>query len=279
VVTHARQRVNTVGRAPLLMGVLNTTPDSFFDGGAYTDPHRAIEHGLQLLEEGADWLDVGGESTRPGAAAVPAEEELHRVIPVLEGIARQRPSAVLSVDTSKALVAERAIAAGATVINDVSALSDERMASLAARHGVTLVIMHMRGQPATMQQDTHYDDLVGEVAAYLAERAQRALRAGVPRERVVLDPGLGFGKRPEDNPRLIAAVPTFRALGFPVLVGASRKAFIGRLTGVQRAQDRLHGSVGAALAAARHGADILRVHDVRPTREALQVFLACGGGG
>jgi dihydropteroate synthase len=271
--------VTPVSQTPLLMGVLNTTPDSFFDGGAYADPQRAIEHGLQLLEEGADWLDVGGESTRPGAAPVPVEEELRRVIPVLQGLARQRPGAVLSVDTSKVAVAEQAIEAGATVINDVSGLSDAAMAPLAARHGVTLVIMHMRGQPATMQQDTGYDDLVGEVAAFLAERAGAALRAGVPRERVVLDPGLGFGKHPDDNPALVQAVPTFRALGFPVLIGASRKSFIGRLTGTQRAQDRLFGSVGAALAAARFGADLLRVHDVRATRDALRVFLACGGGG
>lgn len=263
------------GPGPTLMGILNVTPDSFYDGGAWSEHDRAVAHGLQLLDEGADWLDIGGESTRPGAEPVDAEEEARRVIPVIAALARQRPEAVLSVDTSKASVAERAIEAGARVINDISGLSDDRMASLAARRGVTLVIMHMRGVPSTMQQDTRYDDLVGEVAAFLSQRAQRALDAGVPRERVVLDPGVGFGKDWTDNPKLVEAVPVFKALGFPVLIGASRKGFIGRLTGQKRPEDRLYGSIGAALAAAAQGADILRVHDVRPTREALQVFLAC----
>lgn len=260
---------------PLLMGVVNVTPDSFSDGGRWFAPDLAIDHGLRLLDEGADWLDVGGESTRPGAARVPAEEELRRILPVIRGLRAARPSAVLSIDTRKATVAAQAIEAGASVVNDVGALSDPEMARTCAAAGVTLVLMHMRGQPETMQRDTAYDDLVGEVAAFLAERSARAVAAGVAPERVVLDPGLGFGKDPLDNPRLIAAVPRFRALGHRVLIGASRKAFVGRLTGVSDPALRVYGSIGAALAAAAAGADLLRVHDVRATREALAVFAAC----
>ena len=254
-----------------LMGVVNVTPDSFSDGGAYAP----IEHGLRLLDEGADWLDVGGESTRPGAPPVPPEEELRRVLPVLAGVARHRPGAILSVDTSKAEVAARAIEAGASVVNDVTALRDPEMAGLVARTGVTLVLMHMRGDPTTMQSDTRYGDLVAEIRAFLAERAEVAIAAGVPRDRILVDPGLGFGKAPLDNPRLVAAIPSFRSLGHRVVIGASRKSFVGRLSGVSRPEDRVHGSIGAALAAVEAGADVLRVHDVAATRQALAVYTAC----
>lgn len=268
---------SNAGPRPLLMGILNVTPDSFSDGGRYSDPEQAVARGLQLLDEGADWLDVGGESTRPGALPVDAGEELRRIVPVVSAIAALRPDAVLSVDTSKATVAEAAVEAGARVVNDVTALSDPRMAGVVARSGSTLVVMHLRGRPDTMQGDTRYADLVGEVAEHLRERAAVAEAAGVPRDRIVVDPGLGFGKAPLDNPALVASVPTFKALGYRVLVGASRKAFVGRLTGVERPEDRVMGSIGAALAAAEAGADVLRVHDVRATREALVVYLACRG--
>lgn len=261
----------------LLMGVVNVTPDSFSDGGTWFEGVAAIDHGLRLLDEGADWLDVGGESTRPGSASVAVDEELRRVVPVIEGLAKRRPNAILSVDTSKAPVAARAIDAGATVVNDVTALGDEGMAGLVARSGVTLVVMHMRGQPGTMQDDTGYADLVEEVRAFLVARAALAEAAGVARERILVDPGLGFGKASADNPKLVAAIPRFRSTGYRVLVGASRKSFIGKLTGVARAVDRVHGSIGAALAAAEAGADVIRVHDVRATREALTVWQACRG--
>lgn len=257
-----------------LMGIVNVTPDSFSDGGRYLDVDAAVAHGLRLLDEGADCLDVGGESTRPGAAPVGADEERRRVVPVVEALCAARPGVRVSVDTSKPEVARAAIAAGASVVNDVRALRAPGMAELCAEAGVDVVLMHLRGEPRTMQVDTRYDDLVGEVTAFLRERVDAVVGAGIAPERVVLDPGIGFGKAWLDNPRLIAAVPRLRELGHRVLVGASRKRFIGHLTGVERAEARVHGSVGAALAAARFGADILRVHDVAATRKALVVYQA-----
>jgi dihydropteroate synthase len=257
------------------MGILNVTPDSFSDGGRWDDLHGAVARGLELLDEGADWLDVGGESTRPNAEPVSEQDEWDRVVPVIAELHKARPDAVISVDTTRSAVASGAIHHGARVINDVSGLSDPAMAAVAARSGVTLVVMHRRGDPATMQLDTRYDDLVGEVASFLRERATYAVRMGVDPERIVVDPGVGFGKSAADNPRLVAAVPRFRALGYRVLIGASRKAFVGRLTGVEEPAERVMGSVGAALAAASLGADVLRVHDVRATRQALTVFQAC----
>ncbi|MEQ1568136.1 MAG: dihydropteroate synthase [Myxococcota bacterium] len=258
-----------------MLGVVNVTPDSFSDGGRWSEPGPAIAHALALLDEGADAVDIGGESTRPGAAPVPEAEELRRVLPVIEGIARARPGALISIDTSKAAVARAAVEAGARWINDVTALSDPGIAEIAAATGATLVLMHARGTPLTMQRDTRYTDLVGEVCAMLADRAARAQAAGVPADRIVVDPGLGFGKAPLDNPSLVASVPELRALGYPVLIGASRKSFVGRLSGVERPEDRVFGSIGAALAAAEAGADWLRVHDVAATRQALLVFAAC----
>jgi dihydropteroate synthase len=267
------------GPGPLVQGIVNVTPDSFSDGGAYLAVASAVAHGVALWAEGADWLDVGGESTRPGADEVPAEVERARVVPVLEGLRRALPGAVLSVDTRKATVAEAALAAGASVVNDVSGFGDPAMGEVVAAAGAHWVLMHARGTPATMQHDTRYDDLEGEVIASLAAAAERAVGAGVPRDRLLLDPGLGFGKAPADNPRLVAALPRLRALGLPVLVGASRKRFIGEITGVAAPSERVHGSVGAALAAAAQGAAVVRVHDVRATVEALAVFAACGGLG
>ena len=256
---------------PLLMGIVNVTPDSFSDGGRHAGVQEAVAHGLRLLDEGADVLDIGGESTRPGADAVTARVEQDRVVPVIEGVLAARPDAVISVDTSKAVVAEAALDAGARWVNDVTGLGDPDMAPLCAGRDCELVLMHMRGTPRTMQADTHYDDLVGEVIDVLQGRVGQAVGAGVARERVILDPGLGFAKDLADNPRLVAAVPRLRALGHRVLIGASRKGFIGRLTDVPIAAERVHGSVGAALAAAWLGADVLRVHDVAATAQALAV--------
>lgn len=265
----------SAGAGPLLMGILNVTPDSFSDGGVHQDPAVAVSAGLRMLADGADWLDVGGESTRPGAPPVHVDEEIARVVPVIAGLRRARPDAVISVDTSKRAVAAAAIEAGADVVNDVTALSEPGMADLCAARGVSVVLMHMRGTPATMQQHTHYDDLVGEVCDELAARVQVALDAGIARDRIWLDPGVGFAKAPLDNPALIASVPKIARLGYPVVVGASRKRFVGDLTGVSRASDRVFGSIGAALAAAEAGAAVLRVHDVAATRQALTVYRAC----
>jgi dihydropteroate synthase len=258
----------------LVMGIVNTTPDSFSDGGRYLAPEAAVAHGLRLLDEGADLLDIGGESTRPGAAPVSPADQKRRVIPVIEGILTARPDTVVSVDTASAAVAEAGLDAGARWVNDVTALGDPDMAPLCAERGCELVLMHMRGEPRTMQRDTVYDDLVGEVITFLGERVARAVAAGVDRDRIVLDPGLGFGKAPTDNPRLIAAVPRLRQGGHRVLIGASRKRFVGALTGVEQPADRVYGSVGAALAAASLGADVLRVHDVAATVQALAVQAA-----
>ncbi|MBX2797974.1 MAG: dihydropteroate synthase [Myxococcales bacterium] len=260
---------------PLLMGVVNVTPDSFSDGGRFVQRDLAVAHALQLLEEGADWIDVGGESTRPGAAEVDAATESQRVVPVIEELMRQRPDAVVSVDTQKLEVARAAIDAGATVVNDVSGLRDAQMRTLCARTGVTVVVMHMRGRPATMQRDTHYADVASEVRGLLLERAQAAQDAGIAADRIVLDPGLGFGKAVAHNPRLVQDVPRLKEAGYRVLVGASRKSFIGAMTGRTEPTERVAGSVGVALAAALAGADVLRVHDVAATRDALILFEAC----
>lgn len=264
--------------SPLLMGILNVTPDSFSDGGRFFEPAAAIARGLELLDEGADWLDIGGESTRPGAEPVPTEVELARVIPVVRELARLRPDALLSIDTSKPEVARAAVEAGARVVNDVSALADPGLLDVCVEFGAAIVLMHTRGDPRVMHRYTDYEDLVGEVARALDEMAQRARRAGVPADRIHVDPGIGFAKKGLDNARLIAAVPRFAALGYPVVVGASRKRFIGELTGVQDPADRIFGSIGVALAAAEAGADVLRVHDVAATRQALTMYGACRRG-
>lgn len=262
---------------PRIMGIVNVTPDSFSDGGRYDDVGRAVAHACALLDDGADLVDIGGESTRPGAAPVSAEEEGERAVPVVAALRRERPDAVISIDTRRASVAEAALEQGATIVNDVSAGADPAMASVvAARPDVCWVLMHMRGVPATMQHHTHYSDLVGDVERYLADRVAVAVAAGVARSQLWVDPGLGFGKAPGDNPALVRAVPRLVAsLGLPVLIGASRKRFVGELTGVSQAAERVHGSVGVALAAALHGASVLRVHDVAATRQALMAFEAC----
>src|SRR5688572_11785882 len=247
---------------PLVMGVLNVTPDSFSDGGRYLDQAAAVARGHELVAEGADVVDVGGESTRPGAELVPEAEELHRVLPVVEALA---PHVRVSVDTRKRAVAEAAVAAGATLVNDVSASLHE----VAAAAGVGWVAMHMRGEPATMQDDPRYDDVVAEVRAYLVARAEAAVAAGV--EEVWIDPGIGFGKTAAHNLTLLARLGELVSAGFPVVVGTSRKGFLGALLDGAPVDDRLEGSVATATWAMWQGARMVRAHDVRATVHAAQV--------
>jgi dihydropteroate synthase len=258
-----------------LMGVVNVTPDSFSDGGLYLDPEAAIAHGRELAGAGAEILDVGGESTRPGAEPVGAEEELRRVVPVIRGLSDL--DCRVSVDTAKAVVAAAALDAGAGIVNDVTALrGDPEMASLCAERGATVVLMHMLGEPRTMQDDPRYDDVVGDVKAFLAERLQAAVAAGIAEERVWLDPGIGFGKTAAHNMELLRRLGELRALGRPLVVGTSRKSFIGRVDG-SPADQRLGGTIASSVLAAAEGADVLRVHDVAEARQALTVATAILG--
>ncbi|MFH1058134.1 MAG: dihydropteroate synthase [Pseudomonadota bacterium] len=260
-----------LGQGTLVMGVVNVTPDSFSDGGRFLDWRAAVEQGLRLVAEGADILDVGGESTRPGSEPTPAALEIDRVAPVIRELAL-RSGAAISIDTTKAEVAAAALDAGATMINDVTALTgDADMAALAARSGAGLVLMHMLGSPRTMQLKPHYDDVVAEVRDHLARQAQVAVAAGVDPECIVVDPGIGFGKTIDHNLELIRNLGALKALGYPVLLGASRKAFIGALTHRPEPLERLWGSVGVHLIGAALGADLVRVHDVAPHKEALLV--------
>jgi dihydropteroate synthase len=262
---------------PLVMGILNVTPDSFSDGGAYVDSADAGEAGLRMLADGADIIDIGGESTRPGADPVTAAEEAGRVVPVVRALADG--GACVSVDTRHAEVAAEALAAGAAILNDVSGFADRAMVRLAAAGDAGLVVMHMRGEPRTMQDDPAYSDVVAEVSAYLARQAAELEDAGVSRERIAIDPGIGFGKTADHNVALLRRLPELASLGFPILVGVSRKRFIGEITGVKEPRERLAGSIAAALAAAGNGATILRVHDVAATVQALAVARAIDGGG
>ena len=258
---------------PRVMGIVNVTPDSFSDGGAHDSPEAAIAHGLKLAEEGADVLDIGGESTRPGADEVPVEEELRRVIPVIERLTRET-ALPISVDTSKPEVMRAAVAAGAGLINDVYALRREGALDAASALGVPVVLMHMQGEPRSMQAAPQYDDVVAEVHRFLAERIFAAEMAGIAKKRIVVDPGFGFGKTLEHNLSLLAQLQRFAELGVPVLAGLSRKKSIGELTGRSDARERVHGSVAAHLIAAQRGARLLRVHDVAATVDALKVWEA-----
>jgi dihydropteroate synthase len=255
-----------------IMGVVNVTPDSFSDGGLFLDPERAIAHGRELVAEGADILDVGGESTRPGADAVSAAQELERVGPVIAALAGSRgPGATVSIDTAKAEVAEAALDAGAGIVNDVTALrADPELAALCAERGCGLVLMHMRGNPRTMQENPTYDDVVEAVRAFLAERVEVAMAAGVAEERIWVDPGIGFGKTVEHNLELLRRLGELRALGRPIVIGTSRKRFLGALTG-REVGERLGGTVASNVLALAAGADVFRVHDVLALREALDV--------
>lgn len=260
-----------LGRRTLLMGILNVTPDSFSDGGRFMDPREAVAQGLRMLEEGADILDVGGESSRPGADPVPEEEEKGRVLPVIERLARER-RALISVDTMKKGVAEGALRAGARIINDISAMrADPEMAKFAARSKAGVVIMHMQGDPRTMQLNPSYRDVVGEISSFLAERGRVAQESGVAAEAIVYDPGIGFGKTVEHNAEIIRRLAEFKALGRPLLVGPSRKSFIGRLLGDFPADRRLEGTAAAIAVCIAGGAAIVRVHDVSAMARVARV--------
>jgi dihydropteroate synthase len=262
-----------------LMGVVNVTPDSFSDGGRFLDPDAAVEHGLQLAAEGAAILDIGGESTRPGASPVPVEDELRRVIPAIEGLIAAGVGARLSIDTTKAPVAAAALRAGATIVNDVSALRGApEIASLVAEAGADLCLMHMLGEPRTMQNDPCYDDVVSDVKRFLQERLAFAVSQGVPEERVMVDPGIGFGKTVAHNLELLARLGELVELGRPVVIGTSRKSFIGRLTG-REVDRRLAGTIATNVLAYERGARIFRVHDVEPVLDALTVTAAATRSG
>lgn len=258
---------------PRVMGIVNITPDSFSDGGAHFDAEAAIAHGLRLAQEGADILDVGGESTRPGSQEVPVEEELRRVVPVIEGLARNT-ALPISIDTSKPDVMRAAIKAGAGMLNDVYGLRREGALDAAAELGMPVVLMHMLGEPRAMQEAPEYDDVVGEVHRFLAERIFAAEMAGIARKNIVVDPGFGFGKTTAHNLQLLAQLRRFTELGVPVLAGLSRKKTIGELTGRDEPRERAAGSVSAHLIAAQNGAAIVRVHDVAATVDALKVWAA-----
>jgi dihydropteroate synthase len=252
------------------VGVVNVTPDSFFNGGLYFEPARAIERALALAGEGADIIDIGGESSKPGSSPIPAKEEKKRILPVVE-VLKQKNDVLISVDTTKADVAEAALAAGADIINDISAgRFDPRMLPLAARSGAGLILMHMKGTPRTMQIAPHYDDVLGEVRAFLKERLEAAEACGVPRESILLDPGIGFGKKLEHNLALLNNLGALADLDRPLLVGISRKSFIGKILKLE-APDRLEGTIAAAVVSILHGASLLRVHDLQAVKRAVAV--------
>jgi len=257
---------------PRIMGIVNVTPDSFADGGAHDTTDQAVAHALALAGQGADILDVGGESTRPGAAEVTLEEELRRVIPVIERLARET-GLPISIDTSKPEVMRAAVAAGAGFINDVFALRREGAMDAAAELGVPVCLMHMQGEPGGMQEAPHYDDVVADVHSFLTQRIFSCEMAGISKKRIVIDPGFGFGKSSAHNLSLLAQLRRFTELGVPVLAGLSRKRTLGEITG-RGVDERIHASVAAALIAAQNGAMILRVHDVAATLDALKVWLA-----
>src|SRR4051812_4394965 len=260
-----------LSRQGLIMGVLNVTPDSFSDGGQFFAPEKAVERGLQMAAEGAEILDVGGESTRPGAEPVPADEELRRVLPVVEGLA---PAARVSIDTMKRVVAERALDAGASYVNDVTAFRhDPALAGLVADRGVDCCLMHMLGEPRTMQRDPRYADVVSDVKAFLEERMAFAVAEGVPEARIQLDPGIGFGKTLDHNLELLARLGELTELGRPLVVGTSRKSFLGKLTG-RDVTERVPGTIATCVMALERGASVFRVHDVAEVADALKVTAA-----
>ena len=269
-----RDRVLTPGARPLVMGIVNVTPDSFSDGGLHATTPAAVAHGLELVRQGADLLDVGGESTRPGSAPVSLDEELRRVVPVVRELAL-RCDVPLSVDTSKAEVARQCLEAGAHIVNDVTALlGDADMAEVVRSFGAGAILMHMQGTPQTMQQNPTYDDVTRTVADFLESRLQALAVLGIARSRVVLDPGIGFGKTGEHNRQLLARLEELGQLGRPVCLGVSRKGFLGKITG-RSLEKRLSASLAAVcFALARHAAQIFRVHDVAETRDAVEVFRA-----
>lgn len=265
-----RGKIFELGQRTWLVGVVNVTPDSFFDGGLYFEPARAIDRALALAAEGADIIDIGGESSRPGSNPIPAKEEKKRILPVVE-VLKQKNSVLISVDTTKAEVAEAALAAGADIINDISAgRFDPRMLPIAARSGAAVILMHMKGTPRTMQIAPHYDDVLGEVKAFLSERLEAAESCGLPRESILLDPGIGFGKQLDHNLILLNNLGALAELGRPLVVGISRKSFLGKILKVE-AQDRLEGTIAAAVVSILRGASLLRVHDIQAVKQAVAV--------
>lgn len=263
-----RDRSLETGCVPLVMGIVNVTPDSFSDGGQFLATEAAVAHALALVEQGADLLDIGGESTRPGAEPVPLEDELRRVVPVIEQIA-QRCQLLISVDTTKADVARAALKAGAHIVNDISGLTfDQRMPAVCAEFSAGVICMHMQGTPQTMQENPHYDDVLKEIGDFFEQRLAALDAAGVKCEQVALDPGIGFGKTAAHNLEILAHIERFRALGRPVCIGHSRKRFLKKVLG-RSVDERLFGTVGISVALAQQGTDIIRVHDVAATRDAL----------
>lgn len=263
---------------PRIMGIVNVTPDSFSDGGQHDSTRAAVAHGLRLVEEGADILDIGGESTRPGSDAVSVDEELRRVIPVIEEL-RAKTEAVISIDTRKAEVMRRAAAAGADILNDVSALSHDPAAlAVAAELALPVMLMHAQGDPKTMNDNPQYKDVVLDVFDYLESRIQACVAAGIPKSRIVVDPGIGFGKHLHHNVAVMASLSVYHGLGVPILLGASRKKMIGQLCNVPEAKDRVPGSLASAIAGVAAGVQIVRVHDVAETNQALSVWRASQAG-
>lgn len=267
--------VRAIGDRPLLMGIVNVTPDSFSDGGRFFHVDAAVEHAQRLVEDGADWLDVGGESTRPGATPVPLEEELRRVLPVIERLAA-KIDVPISIDTYKPEVARQAVAVGASIINDVTGFREPKMIEVAASCSAACVCMHMRGTPETMRELAEYDDVVEETIAYLRDRVEQLVAAGIDRERLIVDPGIGFAKKLRHNLEIMRRLGEYHELGRPVLLGASRKRIIGDLTG-RPEEARVAGTLATAVLACLHGVQIIRVHDVREVADALTVTCAIEG--
>jgi len=277
VIWKIRDREIDLSRRALVMGIINATPDSFSDGGSFLDPHAALAHGLRMVAEGAEILDVGGESTRPGAQGVSADEEIQRVLPVIQAL-RRESRVLISIDTSKAAVARAALDAGADIINDVTGLrGDPDMSALAASSKAGVVIMHMQGEPRTMQVSPAYDDVVSEVGEFFRQALAGAIASGIDPMCIALDPGIGFGKSPEHNRRLLAELSAFLPLGRPLLVGVSRKSFLGWLAGSAAMDDRFWPGVALTSLCRERGARILRVHDVKPHTEALRMTEAIIG--
>jgi dihydropteroate synthase len=267
----ARDKVLPWGKKTWIMGILNVTPDSFYDGGKHQEPTAAVDRGLQMAQEGAEIIDVGGESTRPGSDSVPPEEQIRRTLPVIRALASK--GLTVSIDTSSAQVAQAASDAGASIVNDVTGLTgDPEMIPVVRKTGCAVVIMHLQGTPRTMQVAPRYDDVMEEITRILRDTSRRAIESGIDRNRIVIDPGLGFGKRFEDNIEIVQRVAEFRSLGFPVLIGASRKSFIGTLVERPKPEERLYGSLAIAAYVAANGAHIVRVHDVKETRDVIAVI-------
>ena len=265
-----RKRTLTLGKRTLLMGGLNVTPDSFSDGGLFFDKNKAISHGLRMVEEGADIIDIGGESTKPGSKPIELEEELRRVMPVIESIAKE-VDIIISIDTYKSAVAQRAIEAGAEIVNDISGLHfDPDLAKVAAKGNIPLILMHIRGTPETMQKNVHYDSIFSEILQYLKDSIQRAESAGLDPRQIIIDPGIGFGKTVKDNLLIIKNLHEFRILGKPILLGTSRKSFIGKILNTE-VEDRLEGTLSSIAIGVLNGAHIIRSHDVHQAKKAITV--------